>query len=108
MLTKFADLKHIDDLLRGRKTSLRALEKTNDPDEANRILKTGIPNPPIPHRLNRFFNVWIMLVVVVTFQMSWVLRPLIGDPETAFTWFSPRDPNALPDFFNNLGALFGG
>jgi len=63
--------------------------------------------PAAPKRLNHFFDLWMTLVVFVTFQMCWVLRPLIGDPLQPITWFSSREADAFTDFFDTLGRLFG-
>jgi len=39
-------------------------------------------------------------------QMSWVLRPFIGDPERPFEWFRPRESNFFESVRRTVGVLF--
>ncbi len=51
------------------------------------------------------FRCWVVLFGLVGAQMSWVLRPLIGDPRAPFVWFGPRESNffaAVWRAFTNL------
>lgn len=54
------------------------------------------------------FAVWLALYAFVSVQTGWVLRPIVGDPKEAFSWFSPRGGNPLADFSGAVGELFGG
>lgn len=54
--------------------------------------------PPIMLRDDRsqsIFRAWVVLYVIVAAQMSWILRPFIGNPEEPFQWFRQRDSNFL-------------
>lgn len=39
------------------------------------------------------FRIWVIVFGLIGAQMSWVLRPFVGDPSTPFTWFRPRESN---------------
>lgn len=45
------------------------------------------------------FVCWIFVFALVGAQMSWVLRPFIGDPNRPFEWFRSRESN----FFEAVG-----
>ena len=47
------------------------------------------------------FRIWLIVFALVGSQMGWVLRPFIGAPNTAFTWFRPIHSN----FFEAMGQL---
>ena len=72
----------------------------------------GVPRaqPPDPEtrRTRRLFRVWIILYALVGAQMGWVLRPFIGAPDLAFTWFRAREANIFIDILRTIGSLFGG
>lgn len=53
------------------------------------------------------FAVWIIVFGLVGAQMSWVLRPFLGQPDTPFTWFRPRSSNFFEAVINTIRALFG-
>jgi hypothetical protein len=60
--------------------------------------------PPTPaERSRRVFRVWIAIFAVVGAQMSWILRPFIGDPNRDFVLFRGRDSN----FFEAVGKILG-
>jgi hypothetical protein len=42
------------------------------------------------HNVKTVFYCWIIAFGLVGAQMSWVLRPFIGDPAQPFEWFRPR------------------
>lgn len=170
-----SELRELDDLLRGRKTDMRSLEKGVGHLNALLFLKAsiilgigygmcmglfavvnlGVPgltqlaatmikvpmlflltiavtypslyvfsamlgakfgpsaNPPTPKRrksdstVREVFYIWACLYVFVTIQMSWVLRPLIGDPAKPFVWFGERGGSAVYDFPLTFGKLLG-
>jgi len=39
------------------------------------------------------FSIWMIAFGLVGAQMSWVLRPFIGNPDQPFTWFRPVNSN---------------
>jgi hypothetical protein len=53
------------------------------------------------------FRIWVLVFAVVGAQMSWALRPFIGDPEKAFTWFRQRHSNFFLDVIKSISDLFG-
>lgn len=52
------------------------------------------------------FRCWIVVFGVVGAQMSWVLRPFIGDPDSPFTWFRPRYSNFFEAVAQTVFQLF--
>ena len=53
------------------------------------------------------FRVWLCLFALVGVQMAWLLRPFIGRPEAAFTWFRPREASFFQSVFEHLLRLLG-
>ncbi len=94
-------------LLRTLNTLTRTLRSSDAiPTDADGSL------PPIRPRVSpptqTVFYAWVAVFGLVGAQMSWVLRPFIGSPNTSFSWFRPRDGS----FFEAVGqslrsALFG-
>lgn len=52
------------------------------------------------------FRCWAILFGLVGAQMSWILRPFIGDPTQPFTWFRPRESNFFENVLVTIGKLF--
>jgi hypothetical protein len=52
------------------------------------------------------FRIWVIVFGLVGAQMAWVLRPFIGHPHQAFTWFRPTGSNFFQGVFQSLKALF--
>src|SRR5207253_113996 len=48
------------------------------------------------------FRIWVFLFALVGAQMGWVLRPFIGHPHVAFSFFRPRSSNFFEGVFNAL------
>ena len=57
-------------------------------------------------RVRIIFRIWVVVFGLVGAQMSWVLRPFIGDPHKGFTFFRPRDSNFFAAVFDALHKLF--
>lgn len=51
------------------------------------------------------FRIWVVVYGLVGAQMAWVLRPFIGDPNAAFTWFRPRESNFFSSAIGHLRDL---
>jgi len=50
---------------------------------------------------------WMILYLVVGMQLTWSLRPVIGEPQEAFMWLRHCDDgNMLVFFFKNVVGLF--
>lgn len=51
---------------------------------------------------------WLFLFVAVGLQMTWILGPLVGNPQGDFVWFHPPgEGNFLQGFWTVLTSLFG-
>ncbi len=57
-------------------------------------------------QVEALFRVWILIYGLAGAQMGWVLRPFIGDPAQAFTWFRARQANFFVDVWRSLISLF--
>ncbi|MCA8978162.1 MAG: hypothetical protein KDC98_25770 [Planctomycetes bacterium] len=55
----------------------------------------------------RVFRIWMITYALVGAQMAWILRPFIGVPEQAFTFFRQRDSNFFEGLWHALRSLFG-
>lgn len=62
---------------------------------------------PTDRKAAMVFQIWVVVFSVVGAQMSWVLRPFIGSPDMAFSWFRERDSNFFLDVARSLGELVG-
>jgi hypothetical protein len=49
------------------------------------------PSRAIDPRVKLIFRVWVVVFGLVGAQMSWVLRPFVGNPHQPFTFFRERD-----------------
>lgn len=65
------------------------------------------PLPPHKTTAHRVFRVWVVLFALVGAQMGWVLRPFIGAPDMAFTWFRAREANIFIDLGQTLARMLG-
>lgn len=66
------------------------------------------PSPSSPSfRAKAVFYIWVIVFALVGSQMSWVLRPFIGNPDEPFQWLRQRQSNFFLDFFKSLGQLLG-
>jgi hypothetical protein len=52
------------------------------------------------------FRCWVIVFALVGAQMSWVLRPFIGDPNKEFTWFRPRESHFFQAVWHAFLNLF--
>lgn len=52
------------------------------------------------------FRCWILVFALVGSQMAWVLRPFIGHPDRAFSWWRGRESNFFESVLEHLGDLF--
>ena len=51
------------------------------------------------------FRCWVVIFALVGAQMSWVLRPFIGDPKQPFEWFRGRESNFFEALLNTIQSL---
>ena len=52
------------------------------------------------------FRCWVIVFALVGAQMSWVLRPFIGDPNRPFAWFRERESNFFQAVWHAFLSLF--
>jgi len=82
-------------------------------DEAPADFELSALDMPVEESFSRHtrmvFACWMVVFAVVGGQMGWVLRPFVGSPGLAFSWFRERDSNFFEAVLNTLrGLLFGG
>lgn len=53
------------------------------------------------------FCCWLFIYGIVGAQMSWALRPFVGDPNLPFQWFRPRESNFFEAVAGILSTLLG-
>ena len=66
----------------------------------------GIRGSVLGKNVKTVFVCWIVLFALVGAQMSWVLRPFIGNPNQPFEWFRSRESNFFEAVGRALGHLF--
>lgn len=78
------------------------------PEAGVKRLAADVPRPSSTGTLQQVFMLWLGLYVFVSVQAGWLLRPLVGDPQAPFRWFSPIGGSALADFARSFTTLTGG
>lgn len=66
-----------------------------------------VPGQLLGAHVRKVFVVWIVVFGMVGAQMSWLLRPFIGDPDAPFAWFRPRGSSFFEAVFQLLWSLLG-
>jgi hypothetical protein len=66
------------------------------------------PGQALGRHTRLVFGCWMVVFSLVGAQMSWVLRPFIGNPALPFAWFRPRQSNFFEAVLNAIQALFTG
>jgi hypothetical protein len=64
-----------------------------------------IPGSVLARNVKTVFVVWIVVFGLVGAQMSWVLRPFIGNPDQPFAWFRGRESNFFEAVVRAIGRL---
>jgi hypothetical protein len=85
-----------------------------DPDyewiKAEAVGEPGALDPigdyALSERVRKVFICWVGLFALVGAQMSWVLRPFIGAPNTPFAWFRDRGSNFFEAVVQTFFGLF--
>lgn len=62
---------------------------------------------PTARKATAVFQIWMVVFALVGAQMSWVLRPFVGDPHLPFTWFRERESNFFLNVIRSIGQLLG-
>ena len=77
----------------------------------SRPAKPGALDMPEGHVLGSnvklIFRIWIIVFALVGAQMSWVLRPFIGNPAQPFSLFRPKGSNFFEAVFGVIRNLLG-
>lgn len=85
----------------GRPDLLKGVRGGDAPGALDRLDQPAISAP-----VKAVFRLWVIVFGLVGAQMGWVLRPFIGDPNSDFTWFRPRDSNFLHAVWHTFLGLF--
>ncbi len=98
-----------------------SVERSDDrPDELMDLLVAEAPSVESVGAIDRtaehmlsghvrmVFRIWVIAFCLVGAQMGWVLRPFIGNPEAAFTWFRERESNFFQAILRIIGELLFG
>jgi hypothetical protein len=90
----------------------------SQPDAASEPTDQPAPRGHLPGPLDRpeghvlgrhvkaVFRCWVLVFGLVGAQMSWVLRPFIGNPDEPFQWFRQRESNFFEAVWNVVQSLF--
>ncbi len=57
-------------------------------------------------RVRVIFRIWVVVFGLVGAQMSWILRPFVGNPEQPFTFFRERDSHFFEAVVMAIRKLF--
>jgi hypothetical protein len=66
----------------------------------------SLPDQVLNRHVRTVFRLWIVVFALVGSQMSWVLRPFIGNPNVPFTWLRVRESNFFEAVLHHLVSLF--
>lgn len=83
-----------------------AAEGAGEIEAAEERLRAQLRRRPEPPRSKRVFRIWLFIYAVVGAQMSWILRPFIGNPSMPFQWFRPRGSNFFVAVGQAIRQLF--
>ncbi|MEP7217744.1 MAG: hypothetical protein ABI876_02445 [Bacteroidota bacterium] len=56
-------------------------------------------------KVKMIFRVWVVVFGLVGAQLSWVMRPFIGDGVQTFHWFGPRGSSFFEAVLNAIGKV---
>lgn len=95
-------------LQRIRQLSARVLAADNElPSDAGQSADHDAPTDAADMPAKLIFRIWIVAFCLVGSQLGWVLRPFIGNPDLAFSWFRPRESNIFLALIDILLGLTG-
>ena len=66
-----------------------------------------LPDEMLGRHTTAVFRCWVVIFALVGAQMSWVLRPFIGDPNMPFSFFRERESNFFAAVWQSIRYLFG-
>ncbi len=79
-------------------------ENTTSDEVKPSTLERVSKNPS--HKARVVFRIWVVVFALVGVQMSWILRPFIGSPDSPFQWLRARDGNFFVDVAHAISSLF--
>jgi hypothetical protein len=65
-----------------------------------------LDNRVLSGHVKTVFRLWVIVFALVGSQMSWVLRPFVGNPAVPFTWLRVRESNFFQAVLEHLHKLF--
>jgi hypothetical protein len=80
-------------------------EKEPVPVQAHEGALDPLEDQVLGRHVKTVFRCWVLLFGLVGAQMSWVLRPFIGNPAVPFAWFRPRQSNFFEAVWRALVSL---
>ena len=87
-------------------------ETANDEEQKETSQPLGALEPIEEHVLGphvrTVFRIWVIIFALVGSQMSWVLRPFIGNPNMPFEWFRERESNFFEAILGVIQSLVHG
>lgn len=66
----------------------------------------AIEGRKLGRRIKAVFTIWMIVFGLVGAQMSWILRPFVGSPDSSFQWFRPRGSNFFEAALNAMRSVF--
>ena len=66
----------------------------------------SVVSQPLRSEVKTVFRIWMLVFGLVGAQMAWVLRPFLGSPQHAFTWFRGRESNFFEAMLYTIRHLF--
>jgi hypothetical protein len=86
-------------------------DEPSDSGDKNSDELSALDMPPeqtLGKHTRTVFGCWIIVFALVGAQMSWVLRPFIGNPGLPFEWFRERRSNFFEEVFQSISNLLTG
>lgn len=93
---------------RGLDASVAASDAAADPAAPPALDDVGPldgDGPLLGPHVRTVFRVWMLVFGLVGAQMSWVLRPFVGNPEQPFTWFRARESSFFQAVYEAVQSL---
>jgi hypothetical protein len=85
---------------------LRASESAPSPPAEPSSALDPLRDQVLNRHVTLVFRLWIIVFALVGSQMSWVLRPFVGNPAVPFLWFRGRESNFFEAVLQILQRLF--
>ncbi|MEN6451696.1 MAG: hypothetical protein ABFC96_14485 [Thermoguttaceae bacterium] len=100
-------LKTLHRLMAAQRLTTPADRDCEEPSETGPIEAQLADRERLPDdRVKTLFTCWMIVTSLVGAQMTWVLRPLVGDGSGPFHWFSARESNFFNGFLDILRGFY--